>query len=230
MYRFLDGPTSDRYAVGEALSRILEQRQQLLRDNVDLRRVQERIAATAGIVFSCRIVRYSSLNLDLAAGSFNDIAKAFENDFDSFRVFLEAFIPVAFAEVFSEESADRLTFSAAIPASAEQAFRAAIQIPSPPIVATPAPPLPTTQSTDARARAEWLWRLANGSLLVPLLLALVVMYQGLRMLNDIRGTQFEAIRPVLEHQLRLLEEDRHRLLRDSASATRPSSPLVGLPK
>lgn len=217
MFRFMDGPRPERewyrYQFAEVFSRLMEQRQQVLRESPSLRRVQERLAAAAGITFSTRLAGYASLNLDLVPSSLREVAAAFENDFDSFRVFLEAFVPAAFAGVFSESSADRLSFTVTVPASTERAFREAgtqQQAPAPVTGAAAASP------TSARERAEWLWRLANGSLLVPLLLALVVMYQGMKMLGEIRAAQYEALKPVLEHQLKLLEEDRLRLSRDVA--------------
>jgi hypothetical protein len=228
-----DGPSSNRdkyrYEMFEAFSRLVEQRQQLLRESPSLRSVQERLSAAAGITFATRIAGYASLNLDLSVGSFKQLAKAFESDFDSFRVFLEAFVPVAFAEVFDEETADRLDFAVTIPVGAESAFRAAVvETSSTPSLAS-ALPATAASPAAARERAEWLWRLANGSLLIPVLLALVVLYQGVKMLNETRATQYEALKPILEHQLKLLEEDRHRLLRDTAApsqspAATPTTP------
>lgn len=221
MFRFRDGPSSEqeryRFQFVEAFSRLLEQRQQVLRENPALRTVQERLAAAAGITFSTRIAGYSSLNLDLSTGSFKQLATAFENDFESFRVFLEAFVPVVFAEVFDEDAADKLDFAVKIPTSVEHSFNAAAVDITVPQVVTSAPPGVAGTSGAARERAEWLWRLANGSLLIPVLLALFVLYQGMKMLSDIRASQYEALKPILEHQLKLLEEDRHRLLRDGAS-------------
>jgi hypothetical protein len=220
MFHFMDGPSSEReryrYQFVEAFSRLLEQRQQVLRESSGLRSVQERMAAAAGITFSTRIAGYSSLNLDLSVGSFKQLAKVFENEFDSFRVFLEAFVPIAFAEVFDKEAADRLDFAVTIPASVEHSFNTAAADITVPQVAASSPGVAGSPGV-ARERAEWLWRLANGSLVVPVLLALLVLYQGLKMLGDIRATQYEALKPILEHQLKLLEEDRHRLLRDAAS-------------
>ena len=228
MFRFMNGPSSERewsrYQFAEVFSRLLEQRQQVLRESPSLRSVQERLAAAAAVTFSTRIVGYASLSLDLSAGSFTHLAQAFDNDFDSFRVFLEAFVPIAFAGVFSEDTADRLDFAVSIPASAEQAFRAASTggpVPqAPPPTAQPSPGSPGA----ARERAEWLWRLANGSLLIPVLLALLVMYQGMKMLTEIRAAQHEAVKPILEHQLKLLEEDRQRLFRAPAPSSQAPSP------
>lgn len=224
-FRFMDGPRPERewyrYQFAEVFSRLVERRQQVIRESPSLRRVQERLAAAAGITFSTRIAGYASLNLDLVTSSLKQVAAAFEDDFDSFRVFLEAFVPVAFAGVFSESSADRLAFTVAVPASVERAFREAgtqrqTLVPvAEPIAAGP---------TSSRERAEWLWRLANGSLLVPLLLALLVMYHGIKMLGDIRAAQDEALKPVLEHQLKLLEEDRLRLSQQVVAPPRSERP------
>lgn len=224
LFRFFDGPISekswDRAQVLDAFTRLLDQRQRFFRESPGLNRLQERIAAAANIVFTTRIAGYSSLNLDLSVGSLKSVAEAFDNDFDSFRVFLEAFVPQAFDHVFSSDYADRLDFSVQVPSSYEAAFHASVALPQTPqavmAVAPAVQPVPAT--TPAREKAEWLWRLANGSLLVPLLLALAVMYQGMSMLKEIRGTQYEALKPVLDHQLKLLEEDRRRLFKEPPQA------------
>lgn len=227
-FRRMDGPLGDkewsRHQFSESFFRLLEQRQQALRESPSLQRAQERLAAAAGVTFSTRISGYSSLNLDLSVGSFKQVASAFENDFDGFRVFLEAFVPVAFAGVFSRDNADRFDFVVTIPSSAEQAFLAATIDTSHTQVESSAPQSVTGPQGAARDRAEWLWRLANGSLLIPVLLALFVMYQGMRMLTDIRAAHYEAVKPILEHQLKLLEEDRHRLLRDVTPPSPTPSP------
>ena len=226
LFRFLEGPRSekswDQAQVLDAFTRLLEQRQQIFRESPALQRVQERVAAASSVTFSVRLAGYSSLNLDLSLGSIKSVAEAFENDFDSFRIFLEAFVPQAFARVFWEENANRLDFFVQIPASYEQAF---IVKPdqTPVSISETTSVVSASPSAPARERAEWLWRLANGSLLIPLLLALVVMYFGMSALKEIMGSQNEALKPILEHQLKLLEEDRHRLFKEPPSAAVPSS-------
>ena len=230
-FRF--GPDSDKYwdrgQALDALARMMEQRQQLIRESPSLRRVQERLAAASVVTFAVRIAGYSSLNLDLSVGSLSNLAEVFEHDFESFRVFLEAFVPQVFGRVFYEAQADKLNFEVHIPSSYEQAF-AKPPAPPPPlapgattsaVTAMPASPAPAPSS--GRERAEWLWRLANGSLLVPFLLALAVMYYGLSMLKDVKSMQAEALKPILDHQLKLLEEDRRRMFRDVAAPSSASS-------
>lgn len=225
MFKYIDGPSSFRekygYQFAEAFSRLLEQRQQLLRESESLRRVQERLTAAAGVTFATKIAGYSSLNLDLSVGSFSQVAKAFESDFESFRIFLEAFAPAAFAGVFTQDAADRLVFTVDLPASVERAFHAGCAEASAP-VEQPLPAKPeAARASTSRERAEWLWRLANGSLLVPVLLALFVMWQGMKLLSEAQSAQFEALKPLLEHHLKLLEEDRRRLLGSAEPTTSP---------
>ena len=50
-----------------------------------------------------------------------------------------------------------------------------------------------------------LWIIANGSLLVPVLLTIVVAYYGMVSLAETKKNQHEVIKPVLEHQTKLLE-------------------------
>jgi hypothetical protein len=227
MFRFFDFPRSekdlDRAQILDSFTRLLEQRQQFFRDQPGIQRTLEKLGAAGAVHFSVRIAGYSSLNLDLSTGAFKSLAEAFDNDFDSFRVFLEAFVPQAFGEVFSSDAADRMNFTVQVPASYEKEF-VLVRSASPP----PGPGDNTMQpasqpATTTRERAEWLWRLANGSLLVPLLLALLVMYQGMSMLKDIHASQAEAMKPILEYQLKLLEEDRHRLFKEPGPVTAPAA-------
>jgi hypothetical protein len=231
-FRFFDRPDSDKYwdrgQALDALARLMEQRQAVVRDNPALRRIQERLAAASSITFSVRIAGYSSLSLDLSVGSLKAVADAFDHDFESFRVFLEAFVPQAYGRVFWEAEANRLDFDIQVPASYEQALVSPPSSPPladvPPSVAALPPVASQPPAPSARDKAEWLWRLANGSLLVPLLLALAVMYYGLSLLRDFKNIQGDALKPILDHQLKLLEEDRRRMFREVPSpATSASS-------
>lgn len=216
----------DGYQIFGAISRMVEQRQATIRESTALRAAQERLAAAATVSFATRIAGYASLELAVSVGSLSQLAKVFDGEFESFRVFLEAFTGVVFGDIFDTAAADRMEFTVSIPSSIEQQFRAApVTGDLPSQQSAPPVSLPGAPSQGAaRERAEWLWRLANGSLILPVLLALLVMYQGVKMLSDIRSTEYEAIRPVLEHQLKLLEEDRHRFSREAPSPA--PAPLI----
>lgn len=230
LFRYFDGPSMEkdwqRGQALEAIARLIEQRQQFLRESPGLQAVSEKISATATIIFGVRIVGYSSINLDLSVGSLTKVAEVFDNDFDSFRVFLEAFAPRAYASVFNSNDAKRLDSNVQIPDQFAKAF-ATTTSPSP-AAGLPVTPPEQQSPSAAREKAEWLWRLANGSLLVPVMLSLVVLYLGMSMLSDIGKSQNEMMKPIFEHQMRLLEEDRRRLFKENVvtpSSAPPTSPL-----
>ncbi len=218
-----------RYQAGDVITKFLQYRQELLQGSPALRQAQERIAAASSIVFSTRIVGYASLSLDLATGSFEQLAKVFDGNFDTFRIFLDAFVPLAFADVFDQDSADRFAFDVTVPQSAQESFNYAAQHPDPPRHAPASGPGValggTPHQSSARERAEWLWRLANGSLLIPVLLTILIAFYGLRLLSDIRQSQYQAMQPILQHQLELLREDRARISAPCGQST--ENPTVG---
>lgn len=226
-YRYIEFQKEDRYGYQfiEAFTRYLEYRQEILRENTALRKTQEQIAAAGSLFFSTRILGYASITFDLSVGSFSQLATTFDGNFDSFRVFLDAFVPVAFGQVFDQDFADSLDFAVSIPSSVEQAFDAAAAAAAAPAAMQPvAPPPVNAASVSAdRQRAEWLWRLANGSLLIPVVITIAVLFYGAHLLLDIRNSQNAALQPILQHQLELLREDRLRMTNQTSQSAAPAA-------
>jgi|GEM_PF-2021591 len=196
----------------DPLSKLIEFRQQVFREMPAARTAFERLALTSDIIFSVRIEGYSSCNLSLLVGQIEKLVAVFDSDFESFRVFLDAFVPKAFGDVFVDDIANEMSFEINIPQSIKDVF-VQPNVTNPPIVEPTKPPVLGTETAklNAEQRAQWLWKLANGSLLIPVLIALVVMYFGLKEIVSIRTLQYEALKPILEHQVQLLKEDRERL-------------------
>lgn len=215
-FRFMKpGPEFRAYQFAEVYSKYLDYRLQVVRENPALRDAQRRAVLASGITFATRIAGYSSLDLNVSVGSIERAAEVFDNNFDSFRVFLDAFVPVAFGEVFTDSFADQHQFEISVPSSLQTTFEKAVKVTTAvrdAISGDVVPDIKTapTGAVTSRERAEWLWRLANGSLLVPVILALIVMYFGLKQVADMRSIQYEALKPILDHQLELLKEDRLR--------------------
>jgi hypothetical protein len=219
-FSFLSEKESRGFQAAEIYATLMEQRAELLRSTPELQRAHSRLVAASQVVFAARIAGYSSLLLDLSVGSVKQLSQAFDSDFDSFRVFLDAFVPVAFGDVFSESVADQFKFNLEVPGGFTQTFD---EVSSAPVVAYSQPPATEGTATFAtRERAEWLWKLANGSLLVPFILALVVLYFGFRTLADIHSQQRGAIQPILEHYLALLREDRLRMSQPTKESGDPT--------
>jgi hypothetical protein len=181
----------------------------------DALREKRRVAAS--VIVGVKIESYSSLNLALLFGGAEQLAHIFDSNFDLFRVFLDAYIPIAFADVFGEEFAGRMRYNVDVPQAMEDMFYL-----TPPIIqnssgqpnadSTAPVVAPNSKVLD---KAQWAWRLANYSLLVPFLLALFVMYYAVQELSSVRNAQVEALKPILEHQINLLKEDRERFNRTS---------------
>ena len=206
------------FQFAEAYSKYLDYRLELLRANPAIHEAQARIADVTGLMFAARIRGYSSLELGLSVGSIEKAAKVFNDNFESFRVFFEAFVPLAFGAVFTEGFADQLKFDIDLPSSLQNAFETAsekrkIENTGAAVVQSELAPNQSMPGST-RERAEWLWKLANGSLVVPLILALIVMYFGLKQVSEIRANEHEALEPILQHQLEVMREDRLRFEED----------------
>jgi hypothetical protein len=209
------------YDYGAAYSRYLEFRQQLIRDNPTYSDAIRRLGDASNVLIRVTIRNYTSLNLDVDISPLRKVASAFESDFDSFRVFLDVFVPQTFAEIFSVNFANSFSYNIEVLQDCKQAFLA---IPQPTAlqkaVASAATPTVDTKVTDSQKRAEWLWRLANGSLLFPVVVAIIVLYLSWQEMSSLRESQRKSLESSLDHQLKLLEEDRQRL--DSLLNLRPS--------
>lgn len=179
--------------------------------------LREKRRMAASVIVGVKIESYSSLNLALLFGGAEQLAHIFDSNFDLFRVFLDAYIPIAFADVFGEEFAGRLRYSVDVPQEMEDMFYL-----TPPITQAVLGQPPAANATPVAApspkaidKAQWAWRLANYSLLFPCLIALVVVYYSVQELSSARNAQAEALKPILEHQINLLKEDRERFNRTS---------------
>lgn len=202
----------------EPLGRLVDFRQQMLRDFPEMRASLQQLLLLSQITFSTKIQSYGSLELGITPSSISKLAEVFSNEFETFQVLLDAFVPKAFGGVFTSQFAEGMTYQVTVPSTCRDAFTVAknsITDETPP-TQTQDTPEPTSQYsnsrlTDAAKKAEWVWRLANGSLLIPVILALLVLYFGVKELAAFRNSQYEALKPILEHHMLLLKEDRERM-------------------
>lgn len=144
------------------------------------------------VSFRCRVSGYSSLNLDMAVSGFQALADLFDRDFESFRVFFEPFLAQSIGEAYG----DRLAACLAAAPDFPQGFIADFQRPRAPSTEAPVPK--KRAGVDPGLRAEWLWRLANGSLLVPVAFALAVLIIGGLALRDLHRAYVDGLSRVLE--------------------------------
>ena len=209
----------------EILAGMAREDDKVLRESPELRAATERLAAVAGVVFSVRIAGYSSLDLMLEPSPIALLLKAFDHNFGDLRVFLEAFLPPALRHDVRPSITHPVDVTVTIPPSIQKECRAQANVPPVPRAGVPAPQPNTASQSVARQRAELVWGLANGSLLLPVLLALLVLYFGIGILKNISMAQQTAMQPILEHHLKLLEEDRRRLLQSTTSTRETDASL-----
>ena len=204
----------------------------MIKDIPALKQAVEKIAFISRITFIARIESYGSLNLNLIPSSLEKLSQIFDNEFENFQVFLEAFVPKSFGDVFTNDFADSMKFDIVVPSSTRQAFDIPINNDelSRPTSQEVQQMTPTTQAkSESAQKAEWLWKLANGSLLIPLILALAVLYFGFKELSSYRNAQYEAVKPILEHQLKLLQEDRERMFGSINAAKKEGNNKTKMP-
>jgi hypothetical protein len=215
------GPSERSQHFADGISRWAEARQQEFAESPALRAARENRVLARQVCFTVSRISYSSLLFDLDFGPIEKVAAIFDSNFDSFQVFLNAFVPVAFAQSTTDSFANLHTYEIDPGDEVRRAFVAPA-----PIASLHSQPSGETRSTaqGSREKAEWLWKLANGSLLIPVLLGLIVMLYAVRELAAINRYQQEQMKPILEHHLELLKEDRLRLQeqREGKAEQKPS--------
>ena len=175
----------------------------------------EKVAAAQSLRCVVRIADYQSLNLELSMGPLDSLAKVFDSDPFNLKLFLEEFVAAAFADILGVSAANAHTFDITIPSALADAIS---HVNSAPQLATPPVAAPTENDTPpktalagrelAREQARTIWNKAQP--LLPLFLAFAVVWYALQELNRIADMRERALTPILDHQLKVLEQDRLR--------------------
>ena len=218
---------SDNTEVRRILTGMADEAEKVLRESPGLRAAAERLAAAAGVMFSVRIAGYSSLDLILEPSPLALLLKAFDHNCEDIRFFLEAFVSPSLRDSVSPSINHPVNVTVTIPLSIQEDCLAQANVAPVPRAGVPAAQPDTASQSVTRQRAELVWGLANGSLLLPVLLALLVLYFGIGILKDIGMAQQTAMQPILEHHLKLLEEDRRRLLQSTTPTAETEASLPG---
>jgi hypothetical protein len=142
----------------------------------DLVKLNQQLRA---ILFKASIRSYSSLNFDVEIAGVQALAEIFGADLQLFQMFLEAYVPLAFQSAMHDWDFD-CTSAVTLPASTAQAFKLADKN------ASTAGQAEAASSSGPRGRAAWIWILSNTSLVVPVALALLVLYVQMKSLEEQR--------------------------------------------
>lgn len=194
-------------------------------DTPGFKKAYDRYILATQMHFRTEIIGYSSLEIGLLISSVEKASKLFDGEYDTFLGFLEAYVPQAFSNStpFDSTMCHEMKFEYETSPefkmnfSSHQQQKDGAQLP---VVASQ----PMTRIDQAEQRLDRLYKIINGTLLVPVAVSLVVIYLGFKMYTDIATTQSQMMKPIIEHQLKLLEEDRKRMLdKPSKTETQPNS-------
>lgn len=147
------------------------------------------------VSFTCKVSGYSSINFEVVISGFQALAEIFDRDFESFRVFFEPFLFGALGDAYNASVENGVTADLRFSADFREDFERPLLRSK---LASAAAELSTRLPSDAAARAQWLWRLANGSLLVPVVLALVILIFGGMALRDLHRAYVDGLARLLE--------------------------------
>lgn len=208
-----------------------EHRTELIRSNPFYRNIMERASAAAAVYFKATDLRYGSLDFGLAVSNLPKLAKAFDYSFPTFTAFLDVFIPETFSDLHSHEAAKRYAFDVTIPKSIEQSFSTARREST----GGEHPERPVIHELDeASARREYLWKLANGSLLIPVVILIAVLIFTIVNISKSRKSEIEVLEPLLQHYERALILERESKKEESAHQnqhrTPPNKEMQGTPE
>lgn len=141
--------------------------------------VEKKIELLSQVFFQVRIQGYTSLNFSLEMTSISKIAELFNNNFDLFRMFLDAYIPRSFENsVNNFDTEGKFDFEIKnIPTELINAFNQSAPLNNTPTAALiPSNSAIQPKNSNNSDKSQWIWAIVNGSLLVPLFLALVIFY------------------------------------------------------
>lgn len=204
-YILKDRPLHNEYASDwdHTLSSLVELRQRYLAEYPDYSKLVSAMLCISNTQFTTKIIRYSSLEFGITASNALKLLEAFDNNADTLKIMLDQFIPDVFNAIFPNDCEDNF------------GFQIDLDIKEPTDQVTRQQHTCQDRIADNRIKSfhnfDWYWKLVNGSLFIPVILTLFVLYHIYQHVVDLKDTQVTTMKPVLDHYQLLLEEDRRRL-------------------
>jgi len=193
------------------ISKLQELKNDYLKDNKEYQRLLEKSLIASQIEFGVKNISYSSLGFDLSIEPFDKVVEVFDNNYELFRIFLDQYIPESFLSSISSYNND-LPIDVNINNSETliKAFNKKTNDQDKNRIEQPVDN--NRQQAGKWEKAKWFWSMANGSLVVPVILALLILYfafNKIESINNIRQDNFEKIQiennKVIENYNKLIE-------------------------
>jgi hypothetical protein len=179
-------------AFPDGIARLQELKNEYFKTNNHYSELIKKNSFSSQVYFKVDNIIYSSLSFDLSIEPIEKIVDIFDNNFEYFYLFLNAYIPNCFISTISINNPN-LLISASIEDSNE--LKATFEKKEN-IYEEPQPNIEEVNNEMKPSKAKWVWSLANGTLLIPVFLTLFILYTAfkeLKELNNLHKQHYELI-------------------------------------
>lgn len=180
-----------------------ELRKSLYSENIEYQRLVSKRLIASQFAFAIKDVKYASLEFDLVLQPAQKVIDFCDNNFEYMQVFLGGFV----AEIFREEfifydNSIQFDSSVFIDKTAYQNLT-----PSPITSNQNSNPGSQPKSDMSKLdKAKWYWTLANGSLLIPVLISIFLLYSYQSKLETIQSVSDKKVEGILQNQDKLIKQ------------------------
>ncbi|MCT8338568.1 hypothetical protein MG296_00750 [Flavobacteriaceae bacterium TK19130] len=185
------------------LAKLQELKNSYIKDNIEYQELLTKNILATQIEFGIGNIRYASLGFDLIVEPFEKAAQIFDNNYELFRIFLDQYIPESFRSSLSIYN-DNFPISISIDYPAD--FRNEFESRNIDNVQMAASNGNRNKMNSKLDKAKWAWTLTNTSLVVPVILALVVLY--------LTFNKFEIIEKNRQYTFKEINVERDKLLKN----------------
>lgn len=162
----------------------------------------DKYLAASDLNLKATILHYSSLIFELEINDFDSLIKSVNIDDSTLSLLLSPFIQSAFSDIFHNQVGEKLEVEVLSTDETDTATGIKKNRPAPKI--SQSSQLGINQMNQTR----WIWLIANGSLLIPVLLTLYIAYVSISKLTEMRNEERKMFNSMMKHQLELIEEQR----------------------
>lgn len=176
-----------------------ELRKTLYSENPDYQKLVSKRLIASQFSFAVKDVRYASLEFDLILQPAQKVIDFCDNNFEYLKVFLGGFIAETFREEFSDYN-DRVPFDTSVFID-KSVYQNAV-----PTMTNANPSNQPNSGTSKLDKAKWYWTLANGSLLIPVLISIFLLYTYQSKLDNIQSASDKKVDNILQNQDKLIKQ------------------------
>ncbi|GAB4023684.1 hypothetical protein GCM10028808_74660 [Spirosoma migulaei] len=191
----------DSIEIAEKLVDLTKKRDAFLSSNFFIGDLYKKMRLAQQLEFSVNNIRYGSLLFDLSIEPAQKALEFFDNNFDYMQVFLEGYIASTFSEIFN---IDTINFETNVNAQATGLF---------PAITTTQSTTAANKTTNTMDKAKWTWALVNGSFIIPLAIAVYLVFSYQSKLEKIQELQDKRTNMILASQDQLIKQFSEQLKR-----------------